>query len=451
MNFYLQFVTVPFLSFILLKVLHCMHYNHRKNSSGCRDPPSYPHKDPIWGIDLFILTIQAFSSGEYLDRSTARFIQFKSKTWKSHSFGTTVYHTIDPEVAKNYQSIYFKSFGIEPIRYHLAENLWGNGIVVTDGEKWSAVRSFIRSSFDIVHTANIERLAFHVEKFMELLPRDGTTFDLMPLFKRLVLDTSSEFIFGRSLMALEHPDVAFMESFEYAQRGTGIRMMLGRLKFLHRDAQWLQSCKQVTDFCEARVEEAIERVKDGSERRTEKNRLRLVDEAVKATTDRYTLRSLILSVFSPAHDGAAIALSNVFFHLARHPKVWHKLREEDVILPCGGGSTGSERLFVKKGDIIESDYRAMMRDPDLWGTNAEEFFPERWEVIRPTWEYLPFGGGPRHCPGIRLVFVEAAYTTVRILQEFKLLENRDNEVEWKEKMRMSFQSKNGTLVGLVPV
>ena len=119
-----------------------------------------------------------------------------------------------------------------------------------------------------------------------------------------------------------------MEAFEYAQRGTGVRMMLGRLRFLHRDAKWYASCKQVTDFCEARVDEAIERIEKGEERRTGKDRLRLVDEAAKATKDRYTLRSLILSVFSPAHDGAAVALSNVFFHLARHPRVWNKLREE---------------------------------------------------------------------------------------------------------------------------
>jgi cytochrome P450 len=119
-----------------------------------------------------------------------------------------------------------------------------------------------------------------------------------------------------------------MDAFELAQRGTGLRMLLGRLRFLHRDAKWYTACKTVTSFCDLRVEEALERLKNGQERRTERDRLRLVDEAAKLTTDRYDLRSLILSVFSPAHDGAAVALSNVFFHLARHPQVWIKLREE---------------------------------------------------------------------------------------------------------------------------
>jgi len=46
------------------------------------------------------------------------------------------------------------------------------------------------------------------------------------------------------------------------------------------------------------------------------------------TQDRLTLRSHVISVFSPAHDGAAIALINVVFHLARHPAAWEELQEE---------------------------------------------------------------------------------------------------------------------------
>jgi cytochrome P450 len=90
----------------------------------------------------------------------------------------------------------------------------------------------------------------------------------------------------------------------------------------------------------------------------------------------------------------------------------------------------------------------MMRDPSFWGPNADHFIPERWDTIRPSWEYLPFGGGPRQCPGTRLVFTECAFTTVKIMRAFDRLENRDEQFEWKEQMRMTWQNKNGTLVGL---
>lgn len=122
----------------------------------------------------------------------------------------------------------------------------------------------------------------------------------------------------------------------------------------------------------------------------------------------------------------------------------------DTILPCGGGAEGKAALYVRKGDIIEVDYRTMMRDKDFWGADADTFEPARWEEIRPTWEYTPFGGGPRMCPGLRLVFTEAAYTAVTMLRAFSHIENRDPEPAWQEQMRLSFQSKNGAKVGLIP-
>ena len=180
------FVVTIFTTVVLVKLIFHVRFTLRKRKYGCTNPPAYSHYEPIWGIDLFIKKMQALNSGTYLESNAAMFRMFTSKTFVSKSFGSTTYNTIDPEVAKHYQSIYFKDFGIEPLRYHLAKNLWGNGIVVADGQRWAAARTFIRSSFDVVHTANIERLEYHVEKMMGLIPRDGSTIDLMPLFKRLV-------------------------------------------------------------------------------------------------------------------------------------------------------------------------------------------------------------------------------------------------------------------------
>ena len=63
----------------------------------------------------------------------------------------------------------------------------------------------------------------------------------------------------------------------------------------------------------------------------------------------------------------------------------------------------------------------MHRDPDIWGENAEEFQPERWENIRPMWKFVPFGGGPRICPAHVLVATEASYVIVRFVQRFKTI------------------------------
>ena len=90
-----------------------------------------------------------------------------------------------------------------------------------------------------------------------------------------------------------------------------------------------------------------------------------------------------------------------------------------------------------------------MRNESFWGEDADKFVPERWEHVRPGWEYTPFGGGPRVCPGQRLVFTESAYVLVMLARRFGRVENRDEVWEWREEMRMTFQSKNGCLVGLM--
>ncbi|ORY19055.1 cytochrome P450 [Clohesyomyces aquaticus] len=456
--------------FVLYKTALYAAYSIRRRRNGCEEPPKYPHRDPLFGLDLFFAFMNAFKAGQFLDWNKCQYDKF-GRTFKANSFGSTIFKTIDPEVSKAVHATYFANFGLQPLRYDVAENFWGNGIIVVDGPHWQHGRALIRSSFDVVHIANFERLKRHAERFMELLPRDGKTIDLMLLFKRLILDTTSEFIFGEPMGALDESKACddFMDAFAYAQKGTAIRAMLGRLKFMHRDKKWWDSCKHVTDYIDVHVDKAIARLsaRDGTRNDAEiDGRLRLADEMAQDTQDKLTLRSHMLSVFSPAHDGAAVALSNACFHLARNPEEWAKLRSE--ILPTRNEpltydllnsykylswvlkENGKKPLYVEEGNFVEINYRAMCRDETFWGTDADQFKPERWETTRPGWEYTPFGGGPRTCPGMRLVFTESAYVLVTFLREFKKLENRDPELEWKEEMRMTFQSKNGCLVGLIP-
>jgi cytochrome P450 len=170
--------------------------------------------------------------------------------------------------------------------------------------------------------------------------------------------------------------------------------------------------------------------------------VRLIDEMLKMTQDRLTIRFQAHNVFTPAHDGAAVTLSNAFFHLSRSPQEWTKLRAEilptkgsaitydllktyrylkntirethrvtpintfiarqciqEVVLPSGGGKDGTEPLYLKEGDVVEMNIRSTLRDKDFWGMDADQFRPGRRDVLKPQWEYTPFGGGPRICPG----------------------------------------------------
>lgn len=83
--------------------------------------------------------------------------------------------------------------------------------------------------------------------------------------------------------------------------------------------------------------------------------------------------------------------------LRLHPIVPGNARtaRHDTTLPVGGGPDGKSPFFVKKGQMVIYSVYTMQRRTDLYGEDAAEFRPERWETIRPSWQYLPFNGGPR--------------------------------------------------------
>lgn len=114
------------------------------------------------------------------------------------------------------------------------------------------------------------------------------------------------------------------------------------------------------------------------------------------------------------------------------------------------GPDGQSPIHIKKGQNIGFSTYAMHRRKDIWGANADEFVPERWETLRPGWEYLPFNGGPRICIGQQLALTEAGYTIVRILQSFKEIESLDFS-EWREGLALACSIDQPVSVRMVPV
>ena len=78
-----------------------------------------------------------------------------------------------------------------------------------------------------------------------------------------------------------------------------------------------------------------------------------------------------------------------------------------TILPTGGGKDRNRPVLIRKCQNIAFCVYAMHRRQNLYGPDAHDFLPERWDENLPlyrdektaTWGYLPFNGGPRVCLG----------------------------------------------------
>lgn len=59
-----------------------------------------------------------------------------------------------------------------------------------------------------------------------------------------------------------------------------------------------------------------------------------------------------------------------------------RIAVKDTVLPLGGGPDGKSPIHIVAGTQVNYNVFAMHRRKDLYGEDAEEFKPERWEKMR---------------------------------------------------------------------
>lgn len=60
-----------------------------------------------------------------------------------------------------------------------------------------------------------------------------------------------------------------------------------------------------------------------------------------------------------------------------------RVANTDTTLPLGGGKDGKSPILVPKGQVVGYQVYVMQRRHDLYGEDADEFKPERWNDLRP--------------------------------------------------------------------
>jgi cytochrome P450 len=117
----------------------------------------------------------------------------------------------------------------------------------------------------------------------------------------------------------------------------------------------------------------------------------------------------------------------------------------ETVLPHGGGPDGSKPILVPAGTPVRWSLTSLHRNKDVYGPDAEEFRPERWEDLRTGWDYIPFHGGPRICLGQQFALSQMAYLLYKFFSAIPEIEARE---EGGPLMRASitFSFANGCLI-----
>ncbi|KAF7873928.1 hypothetical protein EAF04_002600 [Stromatinia cepivora] len=482
-------------------------YIHRKWTSyqaikavvaqhGCKLPRKYPHRDPIWGTDLMKKRVKAVNEG----RQMALFMeQFNGigKTFEENFFGTRVINTIEVPNIQQVSALGFEDYGKPAQNFFKA--FLGDGVLSLDGEAWRHSRDIVKPIFSRSELSDVDTLGFHVDRFLDLVPSDGSPVNLQEPLHKLFLDLSTEFLFGQSIDAqLPHdPNNSqdFLKAFNGALAGVGKRRLSGKLQFIYAfDKSWKADINKVYAYVDAHVKRALGGVpaeKESSSDGRATRRHILLDEMVKQIKDPIRLRYQLMNVFMPGRDTTSVLVANCLFHLARNPEIWTQLRAESVglgdqpltfevlkslhsfrnvlyeslrlqgpagraqrlalkntILPLGGGPDGKSPVLVKQGDVVALNTWGPNHDKDIWGDDVDEFKPQRFVNKRMGWDFTPFLGGPRICPAQQQVLTQTVYLLVRMTRKFARIENRDPVLEYVEMVRMTTESRNGVKVAL---
>lgn len=356
----------------------------------------------------------------------------------------------------------------------------GSGIFTQDGAAWRHSRALLRPQFTSNRYQNFEEVKKCVESLVKNVPVNGIV-DLQPLFFRLTFDTTTFLLFGETLSSLQSSEIAGQES-EFAQAfnlGQGYlshRGRLGPFYWIANTPEFRRACRTSHHF----VDQAVQRALDAADTPRRKNstdemkeQYVFIDALIQETRDKKELRDQCLNVLLAGRDTTACCLTWTLRLLARHPHVLEKLRMEielitglgeDAILPnrehlkkmryldlvlkevlrlypsvpinsrmalktttlpVGGGPDGQSPILVRKGEAVGYCVYAMHRRTEIYGPDALEFRPERWEdgkLARDVgYGYLPFNGGPRACLGQEFALLEAGYTVARLVQRFPFI------------------------------
>ncbi|MCJ1404735.1 hypothetical protein MMC11_007961 [Xylographa trunciseda] len=276
-------------------------------------------------------------------------------------------------------------------------------------------------------------------------------------------------------------DNKFVDAFDLVSKYTFIRVLLQDLYFLADGINYRRSCsvmhKWIDNFVRQALQSKQERKQKPEAREIPEDKKRLfIDKLADATEDPQELRDGALDLLLAGRNTTASTLCWIIFFLARHSQVYERLRREvitefglstspaeinlqrlksvkylqwilnesarvqpgvplntrqcihDTVIPRGGGADGSQPIALMKGDQIVINWYGMFHSKEVWGPDADEFKPERWEKKESVgWEYTPFGRGPRVCIGQDFALAEIGYTVVRICQTFDKIEHTD---EW---------------------
>ncbi len=346
----------------------------------------------------------------------------------------------------------------------------GENLFTSDGDYWLRQRRLMQPAFHRQRIAAFGTLM--TETTLAMLDRwravpSGQPLDIEQEMMRLTLS-----IVGQALFSVDLSDdasafgQAFTTSAEYLTYRMSTLLVAPLFIPTRRNRAFQQAVQTVNQLVDKMIQERrtphLLPPPAGGEQEAGGDLLSMLmkarDEETGAGMTDEQLRHEVFAMIFAGHETTANTLTWTFYLLAEHPPIERKLHAELAEVLGGRVPTVQDlpslrytRMVIEEalrlyppawslwreaiGDDEVGGYRiparssitlmpyVMHRDPRFW-ENPAQFEPERFTperaAERPTFAYLPFGGGPRKCIGNTFALTEAQLVLATIAQRYRL-------------------------------
>ncbi|WP_276278376.1 cytochrome P450 [Haloarcula regularis] len=331
----------------------------------------------------------------------------------------------------------------------------GEGLFLLEGEEWQRQRTALQPAF---YRERIETYGETMTDFARDTAggwTDGQRVAVLPEMQSLTLR-----ILGKTLLDVDvDATAATLEPLLDALRDRLDPRTLSAYLPLSVPTPVNRRVRRTRAAFESTLDDVVARRQreDAATREARDDVLSLLLSLDDETMDRERLSHQLLTFLVAGHDTTALTLTYAWFLLANHPEVQRQLHAEldatldgadptpadlfelpyldDVLtevlrlyppaftvfrqptqqVTLGGYDVGPEAQLTLPQYLVHRDAR--------WYDDPDAFRPARWtddfEADLPDYAYYPFGGGPRHCIGMRFARMEAKLAIATIAQRYR--------------------------------
>lgn len=351
--------------------------------------------------------------------------------------------------------------------FRRADFLFGDGLVLNDGESWHRQRRTMQPGFhaDRMRAAvpAIEEVIARRAEQWRGLQRDGEVVEMESEMTTLTLDLMATAMLGTRLSADELRELG--DAFGVVLNHLGLRFATFTLPERTRIPGEARARRALTT-----LDRIVDRIVAGRSEPHDDVLELLLAATREGRMSRRMLRDEIITLLFGGFEATAHTLAWTWFELDRHPEVADRVRADSDGTFTRWVIDEVLRLYPPFWEILRASHQedrfgehvlpagasvllvpwVTHRRPDFW-SDPERFDPDRWRDGPPQHRhaYYPFAAGQRMCIGRPLARLELELAVRRLSQEFRPRLATDRPVQVRA--QSTVRSRHGIPMTLDPV